>query len=695
MIKSFTRKASPEQECKVMSSSLVSNFLGNNTEKLNSIVSYLEGSTDLDIEDILCSFFQRITDQKQFNEHDLSTLKEIVDRALQNYSQLKEDLGFWSFIVRLNPYYILLAPVNRELASIVLTNNHILFKPWFKQQTETVKKLLIEHFNKLNVKLAGDASLKVFAYSAEENLASQLYQYIDTNTCKKADSLIKLIKEDPKLQTENIALILAHKLCCRSWKSTDLYNTAHILIDLLPFNDSSFIWDDLVDLSPFFIGIHPSLINNPQDIKRLIDKRASPFKSFIEELRPEVKEQFISHLQKNKIQIEDLYQHQEDVVQGFCSISKQVLARHWTDKELQILKKVYLEARKKKIPHNQIYLRLQEYLPHSARGIKQKLEALYSVDDDLSSFKYEHWDREKIIEEIVKLYSNGDPISRKLLPPRLEYQITNHSLPKAITRGFEVYFDSFDHAIAEAILQVGKQRQDGKLIEDKPIKTIEEAWFYYRTNEKLNNPWIKDEIITLFKKAHEQGLPLTKSFFTAHANIYIPLLGISRSLDGLRKSIERLGLTWGDLVMEAVPDYVQWYDESGKSRVSMGELRVMRFLDLKGIPYRKATRADKIPVVEPDLIEAGYVNFVPDLFLTKDGQDIALVEVYGAIADSGAASGELSQKYREKVLAKDKVYKNLPMPYIAIHDNVLNGSDLTNEKLEEKFKQFLPDIDAE
>ena len=366
-------------------------------------------------------------------------------------------------------------------------------------------------------------------------------------------------------------------------------------------------------------------------------------------------------------------------------------AARWTDKELQVLKTVYLQARDQGIPHNQIYNRLSEYLPHSRSGIKQKLEALYEQDENLNKYKFESWSREKILKELENLYASGELVSRKALPSKLEYQITNHSLPKAITRGFEVFFDSFDHAVAEAILNVGFARnEEGQLIKEQPIDDIEEAWHYYRGSEKINNPWTKKEIVRLFKKAHQVGLPLTKSFFTAHPEVYKSLIGVSRSLDGLRKSIERLGLTWGELVIEAVPDYEQWYDESGSARNSMGELRVMRFLDVNNIPYRSTTRSDKIPVTEPKLLEAGYRNFVPDIYiLDENGNEVALVEVYGAIANSSAADGELQQKYQEKILAKEIVYEQLPLIYIPIHDNSLHGSDLSDEKLQEKFQMFL------
>jgi hypothetical protein len=376
----------------------------------------------------------------------------------------------------------------------------------------------------------------------------------------------------------------------------------------------------------------------------------------------------------------------EKVVYGFT-----LAAAPWTDHELEVLKTVYRQARDRNIPHNLIYQRLSNFFPHSKSGIKQKLEALYTQDEALGKYKFEHWSREKILEVLCTLYQSGQPVSRTALPPKLEYQITNHSLPKAITRGFEVYFDSFDHAISEAIFKIGYVRNsEGVLDKEKPINSLEEAWRYYRTNEKQNNPWTKDEILDLFKRAHSKGLPLTKSFFTSHPDVYKPLLEVSRSLDGLRKSIDRLGMTWGELVMQAVPDYISWYNENGKARNSTGELRVIRFLDLNNIPYRRTSRKDKIPITELDLREAGYLNFIPDLYiLDGEGREVALVEIYGAIADSGAADGALAQRYLEKIKAKEKVYSQLPLDYIAIHDNELYGCDLSDDKLKEKFALFI------
>lgn len=367
-------------------------------------------------------------------------------------------------------------------------------------------------------------------------------------------------------------------------------------------------------------------------------------------------------------------------------------AAKWTDRELAILKDVYLQARNLDIPHNLIYRKLVEHLPHPYSGIKQKLEALYQQDESLAEYKYETWSREKIVDEIRKLYMSGAPVARKQLPPKLEYQISNHSLPKAITRGFEVFFDSFDHAVAEALLSVGYGRDESQALDkSKRLDNLVDAYHYYRHNEKINNPWTKDEIVMLFKRAHAAGLPLTKSFFTSHSEVYKPLLGISRNLDALRKSIERMGYTWGELVIEAVPDYASWYNENGKSKSSMGELRVKRFLDLNNIPYKSTTRSDRIPVTEPDVLEAGYKHFLPDLLLLDEkGNTIAIVEVYGAIADSGAGQGKLSQRYQEKIEAKERVYKNLPIPYIAIHDNSIFGSDLSNESLQAKFQAFIP-----
>jgi hypothetical protein len=102
----------------------------------------------------------------------------------------------------------------------------------------------------------------------------------------------------------------------------------------------------------------------------------------------------------------------ESVLKGFT-----LEAAPWTDDELKVLKTVYLEARNKGIPHNLIYERLSDFIPHSRSGIKQKLEGLYKADEELGKHKFEHWTREKIIQALCDLYKTGQPVSRKALPP--------------------------------------------------------------------------------------------------------------------------------------------------------------------------------------------------------------------------------------------------------------------------------------
>lgn len=365
-------------------------------------------------------------------------------------------------------------------------------------------------------------------------------------------------------------------------------------------------------------------------------------------------------------------------------------APRWTLDEIELLKNTYISQREKNVPHNEIYEALADVMDRSYKSIKQKLEALYQTDPDLKAFKYDSWSREKIVDIIKEAYINGEPLNRMHLQKKLRFQIANHSEPKCVTRGFQCWFESFDHAIAEAILEVGFEREGGQLT-DTPITSMDEALWYYRKSEKRAHRWTESEIIHLFQLAHKAGLPLTHQFFAAHPDIYKPLLRVNRSLEGIDDSIELLGKTWGEMATKAVPEYQNWYDEAGNAKRSTGEIRVQRFLDLNNIPYRIPTGGDKIAVQDPKLKELGYKNFVPDFFiLDKDGREVAVVEVFGSVADSQASNGQVADEYTEKIQAKMETFQKMPYDFIAIHDNSKYGSDLSDNKLFEKFQRYMP-----
>lgn len=371
-----------------------------------------------------------------------------------------------------------------------------------------------------------------------------------------------------------------------------------------------------------------------------------------------------------------------DIVASLSKFS----APRWTTNEKNRLKELYLKYRARGVPHHIIYKAAAHLLGKSFLAVKQKLERMYDIDEDLGVMKYEHWDQSKIDQAIRDLYLSGQPISRMSLPANLMYQITNHSMPKAETCGFPAYYDSFDHAMASNILAVGLERE-GDILTENAIETIEDALKYYRRKEKMAHAWNKDEIIALLQDAHVAGLPLTYSFFKKHPDIYKPLIGVGRSLEGLKDSIKRCGHDWSDLVIEAAPEYVNFYTEDGRLKSSTEELRIRRFLELNEIPFRTAEMSDKIAVTDPELIEQGYKNFVPDFFiLNDDGSTCAIVEVFGSVADSLAAN--TSELYREKKTAKEKFYQTLPYSFIAINNNA-DGIDLTDEILREKFSAFM------
>lgn len=366
-------------------------------------------------------------------------------------------------------------------------------------------------------------------------------------------------------------------------------------------------------------------------------------------------------------------------------------APRWTQEEIELLKNTYIEQRNNNISHNQIYQTLSEIMDRSYRSIKQKLEALYQVDEDLKQYKYDSWSREKIIDTLKQTYVDGEPLNRMYLHKKLRFQIANHSQPKCTTRGFTCWFESFDHAIAEAILEVGFERNGQGSITEIPITSLDEALWYYRRAEKKSHRWTEDEIVSLFRLAHRAGLPLTHQFFAAHPDIYKPLLGVNRSLEGIDDTIELLGKTWGDLVIKAVPGYQNWYDESGNAKRSTGEIRVQRFLDLNRIPYRIPTGGDKIPVTDSELQLLGYKNFIPDFFIVDDsGRDLAVVEVFGSVADSQASNGQVADEYNEKIQAKINTFQQLPYDFIAVHDNSRYGSDLADQALHDKFSRYIP-----
>lgn len=361
-------------------------------------------------------------------------------------------------------------------------------------------------------------------------------------------------------------------------------------------------------------------------------------------------------------------------------------APRWTTEEKNRLKELYLKYRERGIPHHIIYKAAAVLLGKSFLAVKQKLESMYDIDEDLRPLKFEHWDKCKIDQTLQELYRSGQPINRISLPAALMYQITNHALPKAETCGFPTYYDSFDHAVASNILAVGFER-DGDKLTEKPIETLEDALKYYRRKEKMAHAWNKDEIVALLQDAHTAGLPLTYSFFKSHPSIYKPLIGVERSLEGLRDSIKRNGYSWSDLVIEAAPEYVDFYTDDGKLNASTEELRIRRFLELNNIPFRVAKLEDKIAVTDPDLVELGYKHFVPDFFILDGNNETqAIVEVFGSVADSAAAN--TSELYREKKQAKERFYQTLPHQFIMINNNA-DGVDLTDEILREKFSAFL------
>ena len=352
-------------------------------------------------------------------------------------------------------------------------------------------------------------------------------------------------------------------------------------------------------------------------------------------------------------------------------------AAHWNEVELQKVKEYYLQEREKgRKDDNNIYNEIAEKLNRTPSSIKQKVEFLKNTNDKFKPHKFKHWTRESIIKALEDVYkTNKENFHRTALPEDLRSQIKHH---------IGDWFDSFDGAMAEAIYNT--ETTNGHTM------TLDEARNAYRNQHKLAHRWNKEEIIGLFKAAHEAGLPITINFFAKQPEVYKPLLGVNRSLEGLKDSVKNHFVSWGAAVIEAGLVDNKYYDEEGRPLGSTEEIRLAKFFDLNNIKYRRCTATDKIAVTDPEILEQGYKNFVGDFYvLNNEDKEVALVEVFGSIINSGKKNLErnktVGELYREKREAKLKYYSTLKMPFIYIDNDEDKG--LSDESLKEKFATFL------
>ena len=120
-----------------------------------------------------------------------------------------------------------------------------------------------------------------------------------------------------------------------------------------------------------------------------------------QEIRELIKEKSIegTYMKRNNKRVLTLLENLQASYRGFTKFS----ASRWTLEDKKKIKDLYLKYRERGIPHHIIYKAAAELMGRSWRAIKQKLEAMYGLDEDLGAFKYEHWDQGKIDNTLQEL----------------------------------------------------------------------------------------------------------------------------------------------------------------------------------------------------------------------------------------------------------------------------------------------------
>jgi len=247
-------------------------------------------------------------------------------------------------------------------------------------------------------------------------------------------------------------------------------------------------------------------------------------------------------------------------------------ASRWEDKDLEIIKNVYIKGRNAKQPHRVIYEILAKMLNRSVLSIKQKVEKLYKLDPELGGYAFKHWNREDIIKAIQQMYLSGETLNRRLVPWSLRGQIENHSKPKCNTRGYECFFESWDDCMAEALYALEYKRNDDGTLSEEKFKSLEDTKKYYIRGLKKSHQWGRAEIVELLKEIDEHNLPATKAFITQYPDLYTKQLGLNRSLRGLAKVVEEVFGSWGEALIEAGIAGSEFYNEEGSYGLSTEEV---------------------------------------------------------------------------------------------------------------------------
>lgn len=352
--------------------------------------------------------------------------------------------------------------------------------------------------------------------------------------------------------------------------------------------------------------------------------------------------------------------------------------RRWTDHEEQLLKQMFIEGRQDHIPHKQLWISIARALKRRPSEVQRKMTRMYYQDEDLRALKQKNWTRHKIIEELQALYLNNKPVHKTALPPQLCFTIL-----KACSPTNRHWFDSVDHAIAEAVFGVGYPRQeDGTLDESSPFQNLDDALSYVRKQHKLRHSWTLDEIKEILTILHHADYPITLPFLTNHYDLYKSVVGVNRKLesfkDVIKKFIEDGSIkSYPDLVCTIAPEYTAYYNEDKtRQKLSTEEIRVKKILDRFKIPYAiPRLGRHKLPTA----IE-NYPHFIPDFIIfNATGTPVAVIEVFGSIGDRTNAG--VDEIYNNKTKAKQEFWHSLNnIDFIEIHNN--NGRcDLGDRQL--------------
>lgn len=357
--------------------------------------------------------------------------------------------------------------------------------------------------------------------------------------------------------------------------------------------------------------------------------------------------------------------------------------KRWTEEEEQALKEGFINGRLLGVAHKELWEEIGEKINRPGNEVKRKLIRMYETDEELKEFKKNSWSKEKILEEIKNLYLDNKPINKIQLPKHLSFIIH-----KVIPPQKRHWFDSYDHALAEGVFQVGYPRlDDGKLDLTEKFNSLEEALSYIRRSHKKRHRWSKSEIKDILEVLHNNDYPLTLRFLANHGDLYKPLLGLNRSIESLKDVIKRVCEeedveSFQQLVLEVAPEYQEYLTQNGRLKYSTEELRVKKFLDRFGINYIVPRLSDKLPTFMSEI-----PNVVPDFIILEEEKPVAIVEVFGTISDR--VNMDVGKNYNEKTRNKTEFYPQiLGVEFIEIYNNK-DRCDLSDRELFNRFGKYI------